>query len=316
MLARDAENLYWMARYLGRAENTARLIISTSDILLDLPQGASLGWGTVLQIAGIDHMYKKHYETVAEADIMHFLIADERNQSSILSSVQNARENTRTLRELLPEELWERINSLYLYIVNNIDLASKNRRNKYLFLQNVIQQRHSIEGLIISTLERDLAYYFIRLGTHIERADMTTRIMDINYAISLPQDSDSDEITRQTLWVGILKALSAFLPYRRLHNVNVNMAGVVDFLFHERRFPRSIIHCLYEIESTLLDLPMNEALLPHVKAAQLHIQNKLTKELDIVQLHESIDIAQQQLNDIHNALNETYFSPDEGAKAA
>jgi uncharacterized alpha-E superfamily protein len=316
MLARDAENLYWMARYLGRVENTARLIISTSDILLDLPQGASLGWDTVLQVAGIDHMYKKHYDVFSEADIMHFLIADNRNQSSILTSAQYARENTRTLRELLPEELWERINSLYLYIANNIQMASKNRRNKYMFLQSVIQQRQSIVGLIISALERDLAYHFIRLGTNIERADMTTRIMDINYAISLPQGSDSHEITRQTLWVGILKALSAFLPYRRLKNVNVNMIDVVDFLFHEYRFPRSIIHCLNEMESSLTDLPKGETLLPYIKVAREHIQNQSAAGLNIGQLHEVIDLAQQQINDIHHALDVTYFSPYEDTKVA
>jgi uncharacterized alpha-E superfamily protein len=314
MLARDAENLYWMARYLGRVENTARLILSTSDILLDLPQNASLGWGTLLQIAGVDHIYKEHHETVSENEIMDFLIADERNQSSLLSAAKVARENTRTLRELLPEELWERINSLYLYIVNNIELSMMNRRNKYLFLNNVIHQRHAIVGMITSTLERDLGYHFIRLGTNIERADMTSRIMDINYAINIPESSVED-LTRQTLWVGILKALSAFLPYRRLQNVNVNMADVVTFLFHDERFPRSISHCYLEIESALNNLPKCEKILPHVQAGKAHIEIQKNKHLSIDQLHEVIDGSQKNLIEIHQALNQVFFNPIESPKA-
>lgn len=307
MLARDAENLYWMARYLGRAENTARLILSTTEILLDLPNGASLGWGSLLQIAGIDRMYKKHYADAKESDVMHFLIADERNPSSILSSVKYARENTRTLRELLPEELWERINGLYLYISNNLELAARDRRNKYLFLQSVINQRHSIVGMIASSMEHDLAYHFIQIGTYVERADMTSRIMDINYAITLPTGADPHEVTRQTLWVGILKALSAFLAYRRLQNVNVNMIGVTDFLFHESRFPRSVIHCLNEIEATMHHLPHRENSMGAVKAAQLHVLSKETQGMDIERLHQMIDIAQQHLGNINLALAKDYF---------
>lgn len=316
MLARDAENLYWMARYLERAENTARLIIKISDTLLDIPNGASLGWGTLLKIAGIDHLYQEHYDDANENDIMHFLIADERNPSSILACVKFARENTRTLREMLPEDLWERINGLYLYIQNNLAEASKNRRNKYLFLQNIITQRHAIVGLIACAMEQDLAYHFIKLGRSVERADMTTRIMDINYAISLPEDHPLFEITMQTLWAGILKSLSAFQTYRRLKAFHVYMPDVVDFLFQEKRFPRSVKHCLAEMEACLLLMPQNEKIMETIQLAQTNVSQHDTHITNMASLHEYIDLSQQFLGNIHNAIVAVYFRDYEHAVAA
>jgi uncharacterized alpha-E superfamily protein len=311
LLARDAENLYWLGRYLGRVENTARLIITTTDLLLDLPREASLGWVLLLQIAGMDHMFSEHYTDANETDIMHFLIADERNLSSILSSVKFARENTRTLRELLPDELWERVNNLYLYIHDNIDYAAKNRRNKYLFLQNVISLRQSIVGLISTTMERDLAFQFIKLGTNIERADMTTRIVDINYAVSIPEAAPLHDVNTQLLWVGILKALSAFLAYRRIKSMQINMKDVVDFLFNEGRFPRSVCNCLSELESALSTLPLNKPILETVKAAKENLASLNIESINNEVLHDFIDLSQQRLADIHLSLTSHYFKPIE-----
>ncbi len=307
MLARDAENLYWMARYLERAENTARLIIKISDTLLDIPNGASLGWGTLLKVAGLDQLYQEYYDEANENDIMHFLIADERNPSSILSCVKYARENTRTLREMLPEDLWERINGLYLYIQNNLQDASKNRRNKYQFLQSIITQRQAIIGLIACAMEQDLAYHFIKLGRSIERADMTTRIMDVNFAISLPEDHPLFEITMQTLWAGILKSLSAFQTYRRLKAFHVNMPQVVDFLFQEARFPRSVKHCLAEIEDCLQFMPQSEKILIATHSAQANLSQLNTTSMNLSKLHEYIDLLQLYLGKIHQTIDMVYF---------
>lgn len=307
MLARDAENLYWMARYLERAENTSRLIIKITDSLLDMPTNASIGWETILQIVGVDHLYNEHYKTAKENDIMHFLIADERNPSSILACIKYARENTRTLRELLPEDLWERINGLYLYIASNMEDTSRKRRKKYVFLQDIIFQRQAIIGLITSAMERNLPYYFMKLGRNLERADMTTRIIDVNYAISLPVDDPLYEVANETLWASILKSLSAFQTYRRLKNFHVNMPDVVDFFFNEVRFPRSIIHCLGELESCLIDMPNSEEVIKTVQLAKASLSKKDNRKMNVENLHECIDITQLHLGDIHNALNKQYF---------
>jgi uncharacterized alpha-E superfamily protein len=308
MLARDAENFYWAGRYLERAENTARLIIKITDTLLDMPTNASVGWGTLLQIVGVDQLYYTHYKTANENDIMHFLIADPRNPSSIFSCIKCARENTRTLRELLPEELWERVNGLYLYISSNMEGATKKRRNKYVFLQDIIYKRQGIVGLIFGAMERNLPYHFMRLGRNLERADMTSRIMDVNYAISLPEDHPLYEVAKETLWASILKSVSGYQTYRRLKNFHVNMPDVVDFLFNEKRFPRSILHCIGELETCFLEMPNNETVLKTVRLAQKSLAKKDEQKMSEEKLHQHIDLSQQFIGDINNALTKQYFN--------
>lgn len=307
LLARDAENFYWVARYLERAENTARLIIKITDTLLDMPTDASIGWTTLLEIIGVGHLYSKYYETATENDIMHFLIADDRNPSSIFACIKYARENSRTLRELLPEELWERVNGLYLYIAKNIEDTSNKRRKKYIFLQEVIYQRQAIIGLIFGAMERNLPYHFMKIGRNLERADMTTRIMDVNYAISLPEDHPLYEVAKEMLWASILKSLSGYQTYRRLKHFHVNMPDVVDFLFNEEHFPRSILHCIGELENCLIDMPNNKNVLKTVRLAQKTLAKKDEQRMSEEKLHEHIDLSQQFIGDINNAITEQYF---------
>jgi uncharacterized alpha-E superfamily protein len=307
MLARDAENLYWMARYLERAENTARLIIKITDTLLDMPTDASIGWKTLLEIVGVDHLYNKYHKTAKENDIIHFLIADERNPSSIFACIKYARENTRTLRELLPEELWERVNGLYLYILSNIADTSNKRRKKYIFLQEVIYQRQAIIGLIFGAMERSLPYHFMKIGRNLERADMTTRIMDVNYAISLPEDHPLYEVAKETLWASILKSLSAYPTYRRTKHFHINMPDVVDFLFNEKRFPRSILHCIGELEACLIEMPNNKEVIKTVRLAQQSLAKRDEQSMSEEKLHEHIDLSQQFIGDINDAITKQYF---------
>ncbi len=307
MLARAAENLYWMARYLERAENTARLINSTTDVLLDLPQGATLGWDTLIKAVGLDESFGKLYSIANEESIMRFMIEDEQNQSSILSCVKYARENTRTLRELLPEELWERINSLYLYLRDNANVATLSRRERYLVLHNVIAQRHAIVGLISGVMAHDLAYQFIRLGRNIERADMTTRILDINFAISIPRDLPLYEVSIERLWMSTLKALSAYQTYRRLKAVHVNSSEVIEFLIHDATFPRTLKYCLDEVASCLQAMPFAGVVLGAVHIAKNRLLNVDIKTLDTLTLHTLLDATQTDLGHINSALAAQYF---------
>ena len=164
MLSRVAENLYWMGRYLERAENTARFINSTTQVLLDLPRDASFGWKVLLKVAGLDQEFASRYEHADEDSLMSFLVEDEENPSSILSSIQNARENARTVREVLPMEIWERINSLYLYIRDNAPRVKQGRGPRNDVLLGVIGRRESIIGLLTGSMSRDVAYQLIKIG--------------------------------------------------------------------------------------------------------------------------------------------------------
>jgi uncharacterized alpha-E superfamily protein len=182
MLSRVAENLYWMTRYLERAENTARLINATTQVVLDLPRGASFGWDVLLKVAGLDDLFRKAYTEHHETSIMRFLISDESNPGSILSCIRYARENCRTLREVLPRLAWERINALYLFINSRASQAVE-RSRRYDILEEMIERRQSVIDLLTDCMSHDVAYQFIKLGRFIERADMTTRIVDIHAAV-------------------------------------------------------------------------------------------------------------------------------------
>lgn len=266
MPSRVAESLYWMARYLERAENTARFINSTTQVLLDLPRGASFGWDTLLKVAGLDALYDKHYATANETDIMRFLILDERNPGSILASIHSARENTRTFREVLPMEIWERINDLYLYTRDKSGRATHGRSQRYEVLNGIIERRQSVIGLLVGSMSHDVAYQFLQLGRNLERADMTTRIIDVNSAVNLPTDATSD-MARERLWMSTLNALSAYQMYREHVGVHVEGPRVAKFLLTDPHFPRTVTHCLGEIEDALSVLFDYQAPLQAARAA-------------------------------------------------
>ncbi|MDD2686583.1 MAG: alpha-E domain-containing protein [Gallionella sp.] len=307
MLARAAENLYWMARYLERVENTARLINSTTHVLLDLPLGATFGWENLVEIAGLDNLFEQNYPEADEQAIMRFLIEDTRNPSSILSCVQYARENTRTLREVLPAEMWERINSLYLYVRDNATIACRSRRERYMVLNSIIEQRHAIVGLVSGTMAHDMAYQIIKLGRNLERADMTTRIIDLNSAVQYPQDGALHETLMERVWMGTLNSLSAYQTYRRLVSMRVDNNGVVAFLLHDMRFPRSVEHSLSEMESCFKLLPKSQQLQQLTAQLRHKTAQHITDNLDALALHEYLDLLQADLGEIHNALTQNYF---------
>lgn len=309
MLARAAENLYWMARYLERAENTARLINSSTNVLLDLPHGASFGWANLIEIAGLDNLFQQNYPEANEEAIMRFLISDSRHPSSILACVQYARENTRTLREVLPAEMWERINSLYLYVRDNAENACRSRRDRYMVLNNIIEQRHAIVGLFAGTMAQDIVYHLIKLGRNLERADMTTRILDLNSAIELPPDTALRETLLEPLWINTLNSLSAYQTYRRLVSMHVRTSAVLKFLLGDMRFPRSVEHCLAEMDSCFRLMPRSQRLQQLTAQLRHKISRHHTSELSSLALHEYLDVIQADLGAIHNALTEQYFYP-------
>jgi uncharacterized alpha-E superfamily protein len=307
MLSRVAENLYWMGRYLERAENTARFINSTTQVLLDLPRDAAFGWDVLLKVAGLDHEFASRYQRADEDSLMSFLIEDEENPSSILTSIHNARENARTVREVLPMELWERINSLYLYIRENAARTKEGRGPRNEVLSGVIGRRESIIGLLTGSMSRDVAYQLIKLGRNLERADMTTRIVDVNSAVHLPADPALASLTTLRMWMSTLNALSAYQMYRNHVGVHVRGNEVVNYLLKNPHFPRTVLHCLAEIEGCLSVLPDHRAAMKKVRQAWRRVEGMQLDDLKPVVLHEYLDQVQSDLAGVHGAVAKQYF---------
>jgi uncharacterized alpha-E superfamily protein len=273
-----------------------------------LPRGASFGWDVLLMAAGLDDLYGRHHDAANEAEIMRFLIQDERNPSSIVASIHNARENTRTFREVLPMEIWERINALYLYTRDNAARATESRSQRYEVLNGVIERRQSIIGLLVGSMSQDLAYQFIKLGRNLERADMTTRILDVNSAVSVPDEAAAAQTARERLWMSTLNALSAYQMYRQHVCVHVEAGAVLRFLLRDSHFPRTVSHCLGEIETCLSVLVDYAKPLGIARAIWRRLDAMDLDHLTTDALHDHMDHIQADLADLHDAISRQYFS--------
>lgn len=309
MLSRMAENMYWFARYLERAENTARLVTVTTNLMLDLPRQVTADWGPLIDITGSREAFMARHGEMSEHRVVQFLLADRDNPGSLISSLTKARENLRTTRDIVPAEAWEQINRIHLMAQDKMGEALS-RRGRHEFLQAIVGHCQQIIGLLGGAMSRDEAYVFMRLGRYLERADMTTRILDVRSG-DLLAEIPSDLMAYSRLqWMSVLKSLTAYQMYRRLVRTRVSGVDVVRFLLREERFPRSLQACIRTLEEGLAKLPHQEA--PLRAVAQL---KSLLQRADIGALaHESgtlhlyMDELQLELAACHNAIAATYFS--------
>ncbi|MCC2607489.1 alpha-E domain-containing protein [Planctobacterium marinum] len=305
MLARVVETIYWMARYVERAENMARLINVNNNLLLDLPKGVSLGWEPLIDIVGERDAYCAVHSNFNERTVMKFLL--ERNESSQVSlnyCLWAARENARTVRDILPREAWERLNSLYHFGKENV-AEGVNKKRRFAYLEEVIFRIQSFYGLIEGSLNHDESYLFFRMGCDLERAEMTSRIVDVRSA-NLVNEEESEPF-QNIQWMSVLKSMDAYQMYRQNMNVKVKRAQVLSFLMQSETFPRSILFCINDIGERLADLPRNDMPLRQLMKVKRRVAEQEVQNLRQQALHDVIDDIQLELSKVHNAVNEHYF---------
>jgi uncharacterized alpha-E superfamily protein len=313
MLSRVAENLYWMARYVERAENTARLISVNANLLLDLPKGIAPGWLPLIDILGLNGEFDARHSDPGERQILRFLIGSESHSGSIISSLRAARENCRTVRDALPREVWEILNELHIYARENLS-AGLTKRGRYAYLEHIIRGSAVFIGILATTLSRDEAFEFLRIGRNLERADMSTRIIDVRSADLLPNDVADLRPFDTIQWVSVLHSLSAYQMYRRHMQAQVRRDVVLQFLFKDTRFPRSVRHCLDVVEECLGNLTNHREALKRVRALVRKVDRTKLETLDQATLHGYIDDLQLNITKLHNALAETYFLPTQSQR--
>jgi uncharacterized alpha-E superfamily protein len=308
MLSRVAERMYWGARYLERAENTARLVRVYDAALLDLPQDAGVGWPLLVDICGAREIYAARYPKGGERATLRFLISDPDSPSSIANALGLARENFRTTRDLCPLEAWRSVNELYLYAREALPkIASPRRRHDV--LSGVVRQLQQLTGLLSGTMSHGDAYNFIRVGRNLERADMTTRIID-TAAATLLRAGASEAPLENTLWMAVLKSLSGYQMYRQYVRRRVRAEDVVQFLLNDALFPRAVRHCLLELEAGMLRLPNHEAPLRSVLRLQRIVDAQQPASLEEESLRKLMDDLQLEFADVNEQLSETWFLPD------
>lgn len=304
MLSRVAETLYWTARYVERAENVARLVNVNNLLLMDLPRGVSPGWEPLVDIIGHRELYEELHEEFPEKHVIKFLTVDGRNPSSILNSLLYARDNTRTVREVMPRQVWEAVNSLYHYVKENPH-ECLSKRGRFVFLKHVVESVHLIFGALDATINHDQGYTFIRFGSLLERADMTSRIIDVRSATLI--DSPDGAPFENIQWISVLRSLSAYQMYRQQMGVRVKAEDVLQFMLKSETFPRSVTFCLKQLKRLNQDLPNNTQMVERIEHSIDELANQEVTQLKGSALHDYIDELQIDLADIHQQLAEQYF---------
>ena len=307
MLSRVAERIYWMGRYLERAENTARLVNVNTLLLLDLPRGVPLGWQPLIDITGSSELFAEYFADASERNVVRFLIADEKNPASLLSSLKFARENARTVRDALPGEGWEHINDLFLKAKADLP-AGLGRGRRYDNLVGAIAACQQTTGMLAGTMLHNEGYDFLRIGRNLERADMTTRIIDVRAAYvgsGVPEVELEPFLHAQ--WLSLLRSISAQQAYWLKVQAPVRRYEVLEFLFKERQFPRSVLHCIGEVAGAIERLPRNALPLSTAEKLAVHIEKRRLGRMNDASVHAFVDRLQMKLGQLHGAIAATYF---------
>lgn len=305
LLSRTAERVYWTGRYLERAETTARLLAVHTSMYLDAPRAAGLTWAPLLAVTGGVEQFDEVHPSCSEEHVVEFLTTDALNAGSVVASLAQARENVRTTRAVFPSEVWEGVNDLYYEMVDRADDAVP-RWSRHGWLARVIDRCHAIVGVMASSMSRDEAYAFLRIGRYFERADMTSRVLDVRGGMLSGESAVDDDLA----WMSVLQSLDADQAYRRRVQARVHGASVLEFLLKDGAFPRSISTCLHTVSGCLDEVGSQDG----PRAACAHtlstIDEAKVRALAWEGLREWVDDLQVSLHGLHDAVAATYFATD------
>ncbi len=311
MLSRVADSIFWMSRYTERAVNVARFIDVTSNLSIDMGYDRQLQWEPLIHTSGDHELFFERYPTVNQDNVIRFLTFDEENPNSIFSCLQVARENARATREMISSHMWEELNTFYM-LVRDARNDSRAIASPYEFFGQLKRAGYSLEGVTSGTMSHDEAWTFGQLGTALERADKTSRILDVKYYMLLPGVDLVGTPLDLSQWGTLLKSASALEMYRKRFG-RLSPKNVIQFLLLDRNFPRAVRFCIIRAEKSLLAITggtsgnfnnLPEQLLGRLKSEldYVHIDEIMKKGL-----HEAIDDLQAGINDIGEAISDAFF---------
>lgn len=314
MLSRVANSLYWMNRYLERAENTARLIESKLHMLLDLPSMRQdpNAWKPLVDITGDEQYFADNIGSYKRDDVIFFHTFDRNYPHSIIACLTAARENARSVREIIPSEMWENINNLYLAI-NESAARLKASKNPHKFYFDIKMACHLILGIAYSTMSHGEAWYFSQLGRLLERADKTSRILDVKYFIILPRIDYVGSSLDSVQWAALLKSISSLEMYRKRFNL-ISSRNIVDFLIFDREFPRSILYCIRHAERAYFNINgtpfgvYDNDLARQFGKLMGKLNYSYVDEVMAIGLHQFLDEIQSDLNNVSDGIHDNFFA--------
>ena len=339
MLSRVADAIYWASRYVERAENVARFIDVSLNLMLESSAHGERDWASLVHTTGDQEFFDKKYGQATPENVTQFLTFDDEYSSSILSSVARARENARSVRDIISREMWQELNEFYLMVVQ-IARPGIQPEDLIDFCARVKRAGIYFEGVTNATLSRGEAFHFAHLGRMLERADKTSRILDVKYFLLSPAPSQPPKSQAQSQrqsqfpkaqtqsqkqaqnapfsnadqvgWVTLLNSASALQMYRQVHHVTTPVS-VSEFLLLNRDFPRSILRCVRRADESLHCITGGSPGAFQNEAERL--LGRLRSELDFAKieeimergLHQYIDALQVQLNDVGGAVQKQFF---------
>jgi uncharacterized alpha-E superfamily protein len=312
MLSRVADSIYWMSRYIERAENVARFIDVNLQLMLDGPDGQDQQWEPLVNTTGDHEKFAERHGAANQQNVIQFLAFDAENPNSILSCLRAARENARTVREIISSEMWLQLNKFYL-MVNDAAATGQGRNSPHEFFSEVKLASHLFTGITDGTMSHGEPWHFCRLARKLERADKTSRILDVKYFILLRSVADVGTPLDDIQWAAVLRSASAFEMYRKRHG-RISPKGVVEFLLLNREFPRAIHFCLLCARDSLHAIsgtPLGTFQYPPEKLlGQLCSDLSYAAVDDIINagLHEYLDELQTTINQVGAGVHETFFA--------
>jgi uncharacterized alpha-E superfamily protein len=316
MLSRVANIIYWMARYLERAENTARIVDVNAQLVIDLQSRQAAddprSWEPLVYVTGDEEKFFELYgETVSERAVVEFMLFDKRNPSSVISCIATARENARCIRDQLANEVWETLNTFYLQLKDD-DYARYAQLGSAEYLNRLKTRIQLFYGVADSMLPRTQGWWFYEFGRHLERADNTSRILDVKYYMLLPSLHAVGSSLDLIQWGSVLRSCSAFEAFRRSRRGQLNLERVLDYLIRDEDFPRSILFSVLAAEDALAEIVATMPYLADNPASQraaslrTHLQETSVAEIIKSGVHEYLDEVQQQAQLIHESVQETF----------
>jgi uncharacterized alpha-E superfamily protein len=312
MLSRVADTIYWMNRYIERAENYARFMDVNFNLSLELQPNASEQWRPLVVTTGDWKLYESLYEKVEKRKVIYFLGFDENNPNSIYNCIINARENARAIRPEITREVWEQINFLYFMVKNGKEKKRWQNKDPRSFFTEIKKGCALLYGIFDATISRSDGWHFGKIGQLIERADKTSRVLDVKYHMLLPTPDSVGSPLDLIQWSALLKSVSAYDMYRK-KNGKLSSTGIAEFLILDKVFPRSMLSCLMHAEQSLYLITGGNggySTVAEKKLGMLKSQLEYADIKDIFKsgLHEYLDNFQKDLNLVSTSIYEAFFS--------
>lgn len=305
MLSRRAKLLYWMSRYLERSNFTSRLLITTSELQLDLALEDEISWKPLLTVMELNKDYLKLNKKYSERKIIDYFIKDKKNPSSLVNSLFYSKENSLVVRDILPEQSILKLNEL-LITFNKSIIKKNSKKNNLKLLYKIIQGSQNFMYSTDLEMQRNIDYQFLRLGRFLERTDMMIRILQTQVLRSKQHKKGYEYLTLE--WINILKSISAFQAYRQYSQQDISISDIINFFLKTNTFPRSINWNLNQIERATYRISKKNDLIKNVKEIKKDINKYKIKTDNLDNFLLFLEKILKKLNTLNNQIQKNYFS--------